>query len=216
MTIPCCTYLMHFSFILHVCMASLNGWLPLSQWKRFSDSLNNHLRISVGWKCLLFTLPGFIYIVFTLLDFMLLSFFFLYTRKVVSDRVLNKLYEEKVLYLNIKKVLYFFSFFHSRKFVSYRVPKKLYYSLDSGVSLLSCGRWKSNQKHDCRVFTDDKRHMQTTQFKGEREKNHISLFIHLSAGILHGRIKTLEWLTWHGLQACYSSPIGTFKLTKTT
>lgn len=167
MTIPCCTYLMHFSFILNDCMTSLNGWLPLSQWKRFFDSLNNHLRISVG--CLLFTLPGFIYIVFTLLDFMLLSSF-LYTRKVVSDRVSNKLYEEKVLYLVIKKVQYFFSFFHIRKFVSYRVPKKLYYSLDSGVSLLCCGLRKSNQKHDCRVFTDDKRHMQTTQFKREREK----------------------------------------------
>lgn len=122
MTIPCCTYLMHFSFILHDCMASLNGWLPLSQWKRFFDSLNNHLWISVGSKCLLFTLPGFIYIVFTLLDFMLLSSF-LYTRKVVSDRVSNMLYEEKVRYLVIKKVLYFFSFFHSRKFVSYRVQK---------------------------------------------------------------------------------------------
>lgn len=95
---------------------------------------------------------------------------FLYTRKVVSDRVSNKLYEEKVLYLVIKKVQYFFSFFHIRKFVSYRVPKKLYYSLDSGVSLLCCGLRKSNQKHDCRVFTDDKRHMQTTQFKRERKK----------------------------------------------
>ena len=31
-----------------------------------------------------------------------------------ADRVSNKLYKEKVLYLVIKKVLYFFSFFHSR------------------------------------------------------------------------------------------------------